>query len=246
MLVNNLDTTLDSSSFESRNDTWSTRFGDTREKIMQMTRAKHNVSFVYRELLRTMIASFNDIGYFDSENSFRDVRVIHGNAERAIAKIKEENNIILPLLSVVQTVTSNDEGRSRMEGLLVSEKVWNEKKQRAERVLSFAPRPVNINYELNVWCKYMADMDQILEQIRLKFNPEMEVPTKFGTITKAMLGDEEIVGSVTAIDKEDRILKKKFNIIVRTYIPNPKFLVTSTGEITEFNVEGSFTNSEKI
>lgn len=238
--------TYDASGFTSRNDTWSTRFGDTRQKIMQMTRARHNVSFVYRELLRTMIASFNDIGYFDSENSFRDVRVIHGNAERAIAKLKEENNIILPLISVVQTVTKNDKTRSKTEGLLVSEKVWNEKKQRADRVLSFAPRPVNINYELNIWSKYMSDMDQILEQIRLKFNPEMEVPTKFGTITKASLEDEDNVGLFTAADKEDRILKKKLNINVRTYIPNPKFLVTSTGEIVEFNVEGSFNSSEKL
>jgi hypothetical protein len=83
----------------------------------------------------------------------------------------------------------------------------------------------------------MADMDQILEQIRLKFNPEMNVPTKFSTIAKAFLDTEEDLGSVTAGDKEDRIIKKTFNIVFRTYVPNPKFLVTSTGKIEEFNTE---------
>jgi len=45
-----------------------------------------------------------------------------------------------------------------------------------------------------------------------------------------------MVGSMTAITKEDRILKKTLNIVLRTYIPSPKFLITSTGEIEEFKI----------
>ena len=83
----------------------------------------------------------------------------------------------------------------------------------------------------------MADMDQILEQIRLKFNPEMQVPTPHSTITKAYIDSEDNVGLVTAADKEDRILQKQISIVVRTYIPNPKFLVTATGQIEKFEIE---------
>ena len=83
----------------------------------------------------------------------------------------------------------------------------------------------------------MANMDQILEQVRLKFNPEMQVPTKYSTIAKAFIESEEDVGSADAADKTDRVLKKTLNIVLRTYIPSPKFLITSTGKIERFNVE---------
>ena len=42
---------------------------------------------------------------------------------------------------------------------------------------------------------------------------------------------------MTANDKDDRIIKKTMNIVLRTYIPSPKFLVTSTGEIEEFKIQ---------
>jgi hypothetical protein len=234
---NGLSTTWDASSAESRSRSFPTREGDVRAKIFKMTQAKSNISFVYRESLRSMIASFNDIGHFDSEEKFIDIKCIHGNAERAIAKLKQENSIILPMLSIAQTVSDNDDERRRYESLLVHEKYWDEEKHRAVRILSLAPRPVNVRYQLNIWCKYMSDMDQILEQVRLKFNPEMNVPTEQSTMAKAFLETEEAIGSMTANDKDDRVIKKTMNIVLRTYIPSPKFLVTSTGEIEEFKIE---------
>lgn len=228
---------LDVSSYDSRNRQYPTREGDIRKKIFKMTQAKQNISFIYKESLRSMIASFNDLGYISAEDKFKEVKCLHANAERAIAKLKQEDNIILPMVTITQTTTANDDARRRQESVLVNEKYWDAKKNRAFRVLSLAPRPVNINYQVNIWCKYMADMDQILEQIRLKFNPEMNVPTEFSTIAKAYLDTEEDVGSITAGDKEDRIIKKTFNVVFRTYVPNPKFLVTSTGKIEEFNTE---------
>jgi len=231
---NGLLTSWDASSYESRSSRWDTREGDVRKLIYEMTQTKQNISFIYKESLRSMIASFNDVGYMDSEEKFNDIKCVHANAERAIAKLKQENNIILPILSIAQTVSDNDNTRQKNESLLVHEKLWDAEKHRAIRVLSLAPRAINIKYQLNIWTKYMADMDQILEQIRLKFNPEMQVPTKFSTLAKAYLDSEEAIGQVTATDKEDRILKKQMSIVLRTYIPNPKFLFTSTGEIEEF------------
>jgi hypothetical protein len=232
-----ISTTWDASAFTSKNNTWQSREGDVRKIIYKMTKAKDNVSFVYRESLRSMIASFNDVGYISSEDKWTDVKCIHANAERAIAKLKQENNIILPIISIGQTVSDNDTNRQKTESLLVNEKYWDKDKQKAIRVLSLAPRAVNVRYQINVWCKYMSDMDQILEQIRLKFNPEMQVPTEFSTLAKAYMDSEEDVGSVTGADKEDRILKKTMNVVLRTYIPSPKFLYTSTGKIEEFKLE---------
>ena len=224
-------------SIESRSRRWNTREGDVRKLLYKMNKERDNISFIYKESLRSMIASFNDVGYIDSEEKFNDIKVIHANAERAIAKLKQENNIILPIMSIGQTVSDNDSDRQKNESILVHEKIWDEEKQKAIRVLSLAPRAVNIRYQLNIWTKYMSDMDQILEQIRLKFNPEMQVPTEFSTLAKAYLDSEEDVGQVTVADKEDRILKKTLNLVLRTYIPNPKYLFTSTGKIEEFKVE---------
>ena len=242
-LVSYTDTSLltswDSSAYQSRNRSYLTREGDIRKEIYRMTQAKNNISFVYKESLRSMIASFNDVGYINSDNKFLEVKCIHANAERTVAKLKQENNIILPILSISQTTSENDDERRRNESVLVNEKWWDPDKNRAFRVLSLAPRPVNINYQLNIWCKYMADMDQILEQVRLKFNPEMQVPTEFSTLAKAFIFSEDDMAPLTAGDKEDRIIKKSINIIFRTYIPSPKFLITSTGKIEQFKVETS-------
>jgi len=213
-----------------------TREGGVRKKIFTMTRSQNNISFVYKNLLRAMIASFNDVGYISSEDKFLYVKCIHANAERAVAKLKQDNNIILPIISIAQTISDNDDTRRRSESILVHEKFWDVEKNRAIRVLSLAPRAVNIHYQVNIWTKYMADMDQILEQIRIKFNPEMEVPTQQGTLTKGLIESEEDVGQITVADKEDRVLKKTINITVRTYVPNPKFLVTSTGKIEKFKI----------
>ena len=228
---------FDLSSYASRSRSYDTRETDIRKKIFTMTQSKQNISFVYRDSLRAMISSFNDLGYISAEDEYKEIKCLHANSERAIAKLKEEDNIVLPIVTISQTTTSNDDARRRQESILVNEKVWDREKNRAVRVLSLAPRPVNISYQVNVWCKYMADMDQVLEQIRLKFNPEMNVSTQSSTIAKAYLDTEEDIGSITAGDKEDRIIKKTFNVVFRTYVPNPKFMVTSTGKIEEFKTE---------
>ena len=233
----------DSSAFSSRGDKYPTRETDVRKRLFEMTQSQHNISFLYKECLRSMIASFNDVGYFDGDDKFVEVRCIHGNAERTIAKLNQENNILLPVLSISQTTSDNDDARRRYESVLVHEKYWDTEKNRAIRVLSLSPRPVNIKYQLNIWCKYLADMDQILEQVRLKFNPEMNVPTSFSTLAKATLESEDSSGSLIAGDKEDRVIQKTFNIVLRTYIPSPKFLVTSTGEIQQFNTEVVISNN---
>lgn len=222
---------------KSRSRSWDTREGDIRERIFKMTQREHNISHIYKESLRSMIASFNDIVTIDDEQKLKEIKVYHANAERAIAKLSQENNIVLPIISISQTVSQDDTDRRRYESVLVHEKYWDEEEHRAKRIVSLAPTAVTINYQINIWCKYMSDMDQIVEQIRLKFNPEMNVPTQQSTLAKAMLGGEDDVGSLVAQDKQDRILQKSFAVSLRTYVENPKFLLTNTGEIEKFVID---------
>ena len=170
---------------ESRNDNYRTRENDIKKAIMKMTQPETLISSVYKETLRAIKSSFSDINTLDAEGKLVPVNLIVATQERAVAKIRQEENIILPIISVAQTTSDADPSRSRYESVLVHEKYWDDSKQRAIRVLSLAPVPININYQLNIWSKYVEDMDQVLAQIRLMFNPELTISNKYSTITKA-------------------------------------------------------------
>jgi hypothetical protein len=230
-----IDNTLDLSSYSV--PSLGKGFTHIRNFILQASRSQSNTSMVYRETLKTMLIIFGKLTYFDSENKIVRVQCLHANPERSVAKLKQENNIILPIISVSQNTSEDDSVRIRYNNLVVQEKIWDEEKQRAFRVVSLAPKATNILYSVNVWAKYKSDMDQLVEQIRSEFNPGKVVPTKFNKYTKAFLDREEDMGSIQAVEREDRILKKAFNITVETYIPSPKFLITSSGKIEHFNSE---------
>lgn len=197
----------------------------------------HHVSKVYEETLRAMINAFSQLDLLDGNGTSQPVNCIYGHAERAVAKSLQEENIQLPIISVVQAVTENDDERRRYLPTLVVESAWNKDLQRAQRVISFVPRPVNIMYTVGVWTRYNEDMDQIASQIRLMFNPSLDVATPQSDLTKAFLEDEDNVSSFNVGDQEDRVIRKNFSVLVQTYVPQKRYLVTNTGKIEEFNAE---------
>tara|TARA_Y100000310_G_scaffold343674_1_gene452408 strand:- start:1396 stop:2427 length:1032 start_codon:yes stop_codon:yes gene_type:complete len=192
---------------------------------------------IYKQTLREMIFLFGSLQYLNSENALIDIKCVHANPERTVAKLNQDNNIILPIISINQNMTTTAEKRQRYSETLVHEVVWDDVKQRAQRVISIPPRAVDIGYEVNVWAKYKEDMDQIVEQIRSKFNPGLIVPTKNNKITEAFITEERDDGEVVAGDREDRILRKAFVVSIETYLPATRFLYTNTGKIEEFNLE---------
>ncbi len=230
---------LTTSDFTQFTTSGSTYANDTsvRQFLLAASRHGEDISEVYRETLRSMINIFSNLFYLDSEEKLMKILCHHANPERTVAKLKQESNIILPIITVSQTITENDDNRRRNSPTIVHEKVWNRDKQRAERVISLVPRPVNILYQAHIWTKYKADMDQIAEQIRRIFNPSIEVLTSFNSLTKAFLTEEEDNTALEVPDREERVIKKAFNIAVETYVPGPRFLYTSTGEIEAFNAE---------
>lgn len=206
-----------------------------REKLTEMSREHLYVPEVYKDTLRAILDIFGRYSYLDGENQVKKIKCIHANPERAVAKAKEElGNLILPILSVGQPTSENSDDRRRYQPVLVQDKYWDEKAGRAVRILSFSPRPVQINYSIGIWAKYKNDLDQILGQIRFNFNPSMEIPTRFSTFTKGNLMEESDSSIMEAADGEDRVLRKIFELQVETYIPSPKFLLTSTGKIERF------------
>ena len=208
-----------------------------RELVFEATRDGTNISHVYKETLRAIIDLFNGYSVIDGVDKVKKVKAIHANPERPIAKQIQEDNIILPIISVNQPTTINNTDRAKYFPMVVEEALWSEKLQRATRVVSLVPRPIDIEYKVTVWAKYKEDLDQITEQVYLTFNPGYELSLPFSNSTKVFLVNESDVSEVETADREDRVLRRAFTLEVQTYVPSPKFLFTSTGKIERFNIE---------
>jgi hypothetical protein len=208
-----------------------------RNLIYERTTKVNNIPMFYREALRFMISKLGTLAYIDSETNLVDVKCVHANPERTIAKLKQENNIILPIISINQNSSSNADARRRYSPNIVAESFWSEEKKRAFRVISLAPRAVDIEYGINIWAKYKANLDQIVEQIRLLFNPHLVIKNSYTNVAQAFIEQESDNSTFETSDRQDRIIRRTFTIKLEGYVPNPKFLVTSTGELEQFNAD---------
>jgi ribosomal protein L28 len=210
-----------------------------RRKIAERTNKKNIIPLFYREALQYIISKLGTLNYINSDTELIAVKCLHANPERAVAKMKQENNIILPVLSINQNSSANADDRRRGAPQIVNETFWSEEKKRAVRVISEAPRAVDIEYGINIWAKYKANLDQLVEQIRLLFNPHLVVKTSYTNVAQAYIEQEQDQSSVDTSDREERILRRSFTIKLEGYIPNPQFLITSTGEIEELKMDGT-------
>ena len=210
-----------------------------RNEIALRTTKVTQIPLFYKESLRFMISKLGTLAYLNSETKLVDVKCVHAHPERTIAKLHQENNIILPIISINQDTSDNDDLRRRNSPNLVMENYWSDIKKRAFRVISLAPRPVNISYGINIWSKYKSNLDQLTEQIRLLFNPHMVIENPYTNVAQAYIETESDASTLDVGDREERILRKTFDITLEAYIPNPQFLITSTGEIEEFDIEST-------
>ena len=192
---------------------------------------------IYKEIVRYLISKFNNSAFMNNEQEIIKVKCRYGNPERTIAKLKEHDNAILPLITISQNTVVEADDRRRNSSILLNETIWDEEKQRSERIISFCDRPVTIQYNLNIWAKYMEDMDQLAQTVRLLFNPSLTLHTNFSKDSQAFLDSEVNNYSFDLGDREDRVLRKSLTVSVETYIRSPKFKVTSTGEIETVHIE---------
>ena len=69
-----------------------------REAILTRTTKASKIPLFYRDCLRFMISKLGTLSYLDSETNLVSIKCVHANPERTIAKLKQENNIILPII----------------------------------------------------------------------------------------------------------------------------------------------------
>jgi hypothetical protein len=202
-----------------------------RSYITETTKNSTLSPFVYKDILRALIVSFGNMHYVDGENKLIRVKSVHGNPERTIAKITQEDNIVLPIITIHQDGAKDDIQKRRYDNILIQRSEWSEDTQRAERVIGVADVPVKLSFNINLWAKYMEDLDQLSQGIRVMFNPSILLKTPVSSSIKAFLVSETNKSSVVTGDREDRVLRKSYAVDVEAYIPSPKFKVTSTGRI---------------
>ena len=218
---------------------------EIKQRIVKMTETRllPRIDNVYKESLRQMISTFGNLYYIDGNGNRIRVDCAHGNAERIAGRLKSDNNIVLPFITVSEVNSARDTKRERYSPLLIHDKYWDNQNKRAVRVLSLAPRAVDITYEINIWCKYKADLDMLRSGVFSLFNPELVVPTNHCKDTRAFIERERSIGSVIASDTKDRVLQKTIEVVLKTYIPSPRFFFTNTGEINEFNFDTTIDDS---
>jgi len=211
---------------------------DLKNKVIELTSSRLITveDNVYKESLRSMLYTFGNLHYLDGNGNRIKVNTTHGNPERIVSRLKSDNTLVLPLITVVEARTEKDQEKEKHQNVII-EKCWDPKTRRAIRVLSLPPRPLKISYSVNLWCKYKSDMDMLRSNIFYMFSPDMEIATKYSSHNKSFIVREKDLGSLVAQDTGDRVLQKSIDIVLETYLPTPSFRVTSTGEITEFNAE---------
>jgi len=213
----------------------------TQEYISNLIKKMEKKSIVpvnaYKEIVRFLLSQFDNLVYINHELESIEVKCRYGNPERTIAKLNDQDNIVLPLITVSQNSVEEANERRRNASNIMQTSYWDVEKQRAIRVISLCDRPVTLTYNINVWAKYMEDLDQLAQKIRLAFNPALTLNTKFSKDSQVFLNNETNNYSFSLADREDRVLRKSFTASVETYIKNPRFLVTSTGEIELVQLE---------
>lgn len=209
-----------------------------RQFILNATKPQHNISLFYRELLESLLILFGDVKYRDDNGNLIPIKCVHANPERAIAAVQKENNLILPFMTVGKIGDSNDDDRSRPDTIVIHEVVWDDKERRAKRVISLAPRAISVRYGINIWSSYTSIFDQISAYIISEFNPHKIISTRSVINSKAYLINPNEDNTVLEVpDQQDKVLKKTFVVEVETYLPTPRYLLTSSGKIEIFGVD---------
>lgn len=226
-----------------------------REVIYRYTRA-------FRGNNEAMVDLFRNIKVLDEDGKAHIVPIIWASQERAVAALLQDNvrkdptlvvdRIRLPIMAIWASNYALDLNRytyqkarsllywwdcDKKAGFTTQEKYMKDTAFAVTRGL-----PMNITYTLYVWTLYQEDIDQILEQVMLKFSPVAYIRVK-GVYWEIIVTMDSIGNNldIEPGDKKQRVIKYQFTMTAKTYIPQPitrlKQLVNPFDEFKNINVE---------
>mgnify|MGYP001295565293 FL=1 len=186
----------------------------------------------YRNYTKSLMERLN-VYIFNAQNERIKISTIYANPERAIAKIHEDRNLTLPLMSLAIGDIEENVSIRKPDVQLTTYKFFDVETQRAYRIVKQASKAVALQFQLTLWTKYTEDMNQMVEEVQMMFQPSMAIPTEDEAENKAFLLDVLDMSSVQAADKQDRLLRKRVTLRVEAYIPGRQYLYSNTGRIKE-------------
>lgn len=191
------------------------------------------------EAMRDM---FNDLVVLDEEGKAHKLPIIWGTQEKAVAAILQPNvrkdnslvvdRIMLPALSIYQSDIQMNQNRytyhKAIDFMRSARPDWKPGftiKERFERDTVFGVArgiPVDISYTLTAWTWYIEDMNQIVEQVLLKFSPIAYIRVR-GISWETGVKIDSIANNLDTEpgDQNVRVIKFVFNMTAETYIPQP-------------------------
>ena len=192
---------------------------------------------------------FRDIVVLDIDGKAHPVPILWGSQERAVAailqhQVRKDNSLvvdrpILPMLAVHQSgiefntnrymyhkaldyISTKYEGDGpEYEGLKPGFTV-QERFIKRDTVFGVARGiPVNVSYTLIAWAMYVEEMNQILEQIILKFSPIAYIRVR-GVSWEVGVKLDSIANNLeTEPGEKQRVVKFQFNMTAESFIPQP-------------------------
>jgi len=203
-----------------------------------------DVVYRYSKAIRgcdeAMVDLFNNVVVLDEDGKAHKVPIIWGTQERAVAWMLQDNTkkdgslvvdrIRLPMMAIYSSGMEFDQTRYTYHKAIdylrdLSGKPGFHVKERYEKDTVFGMArgiPINKNYTLMVWTMYMEDVDQILEQVILKFSPVAYIRVR-GIRWETVVTLDSIANNVDYEpgDQNQRVIKYEFNLTARAYIPQP-------------------------
>lgn len=186
----------------------------------------------YRNYTKALMEKLN-VYIFNAQDERIKVPMMYANPERAIAKIYEDRNLTLPIISVAIGDIEENTSIRKPDVQLTTYKFFDVETQKAFRIIKQTSKAVALQFQITLWSKYTEDMNQMVEEVQMLFQPSLTLPTEDESENKAFLLDVLDMSSVQAADKQDRMLRKRVTLKVEAYIPGRQYLYSHTGRIKE-------------
>lgn len=205
-----------------------------------------NTVYRYSQSLRgcdmAMKDMFSNLVVLDGNGTPHPIPIIWGSQERAVMAILGENirrdkslvvdRIRLPMLSIHQSGLSFAEQRytyhkaiDYVRRLRPDFKPGFTTSEQYDRDTVFGIArgiPIDVNYTLDAWTLYLEDMNQIVEQVLLKFSKVAYIRVR-GVQWETVVKLESTANNLETEpgDQNLRVIKWQFNLVAETYIPQP-------------------------
>lgn len=211
-------------------------YQDIATQLETLEKGAATKSDFYRDYTQDLMEGL-DVSILDSEAKTLKVPIIYGSMERAVAKIKETQNLTLPIMSLHIGDAEETTSHRKPNFLVDTFSFFDVNSKQAYRVVSRAPKAVTLTYRLILWAKYTEDMNQIMEHLQLLFQPNLKLSRKNKDSSIASLVDVLDMSSHQVADRQDRVLRKQIFLQIEAYLPNKSYLMSSEGVLTEFNLQ---------